>query len=142
MKKRKFNPKRRLCAPPANDPVRLAHLLALSQAVIYGGNPDHKRNPGNFGLTPSSNQRTAKSLCDDAGILTRAEAKRVLRRGVELGLVSEQQRNGWPQNVWGVAANDVAVEAMLENPDVGSYHGYPMLADDPLVEELRLRWRP
>ena len=66
----------------------------------------------------------------------------MLRRGVELGLISEQDRNGWPQNIWGVAGNGVAVEAMLENPELGTYHGYPMTSDDPLEDEVRLRWRP
>jgi hypothetical protein len=140
MQRRKFNPKRRLCAPP-NDPERQAELVTLSQRVQYGGNPDHKRNPGDFGLTPPSNPRTSKTLCDDAGIVTREEAERVLRRGVEQGLISDQERDGFPQNVWGVADNGVAVEAMLENSQLGTYHGYPMTADDPLEEEVRRRWR-
>ncbi len=141
MPRRKFNPKRRLCAPAGNDAARVADLLHLSQKVRYGGNPDHKRNPGDFDLNPPSNPRTSKTLCDDAGIVTRAEADRVLRRGVAQGLISEQERNGWPQNVWGIADNGVAVEAMLENPELGTYHGYPMTSDDPLEEEVRLRWR-
>lgn len=139
MKKRKVNAKRRLSAVPA-DTDRWATLRELSQRARYGGNPDHKRSPGDFQLTPPSNPRTAKSLCDDAGIVTRAEAERVLRRGLKLGLVSEQARNGWPQNVWGIAANGIAVEAMLDNEQQGTYHGYPMISDDPLVDEVRLRW--
>lgn len=106
MKKRKVNPKRRLRADPRGQVELLGVLSALSQRARYGGNPDHKRSPGDFGLTPPSNPRTSKSLCDDAGITTRAEAERLLRRGIELGLVSEQERGGWPQNVWAVAAND------------------------------------
>lgn len=139
MRKRKVNPKRRLRAAPEN-PGSLAELRDLSLRVRYGGNPDHKRNPGDFGLVPPSNPRSAKSLCDDAGIVTRAEAERILRRGVELGLVSEQFRNGWPQNVWGVAANGTAVEAMLDNAEQGTYHGYPMLSGDALADEVRERW--
>jgi hypothetical protein len=30
---------------------------------------------------------------------------------------------------------------MLENPAIGAYHGYPMLEDDPLAEEVLERWR-
>ena len=51
-----------------------------------------------------------------------------------------QERDGWPQNVWAMAANGVAVEAMLENPLTGRYHGYPMLESDPLADEVRERW--
>jgi hypothetical protein len=141
MSRRKFNPKRQVLPPFGNDPVRVAELLRLSQLVRYAGNPDHKRNPGDFGLTPPSNPRTTKTLCDDAGIVTRVEAERILRRGVEIGLISAQSRNGWPQNIWGVAQNGVAVEAMLENAELGTYHGYPMPSEDPLEVEVRLRWR-
>jgi hypothetical protein len=56
------------------------------------------------------------------------------------GLVSVQERNGWPQNVWAVAANGVPVEAMLENQEIGTYHGYPMLTGDPLRDEVLRRW--
>ena len=138
---RKVNTKKRMASAPG-DAARLADLINLSLRVTYGGNPDHKRNPGDFGLTPPSNPRSAKSLCDDAGIVTREEAERLLRRGVELGLVSEQLRNGWPQNIWAVAANGVAVEAMLENEVLGTYHGYPMSPDEPFVAQVRERWTP
>ena len=46
-----FNPKRRLLQPSAEDVER---LCVLAEKVVYGGNPEHKRNPGDFGLTPPS----------------------------------------------------------------------------------------
>jgi hypothetical protein len=55
--------------------------------------------------------------------------------------MSVQERYGWPQNVWAVAPNGTALEAMLENPSTGTYHGYPMQEDDPLAEEVFERWR-
>jgi hypothetical protein len=64
-----------------------------------------------------------------------------LRQGVRRGLVSIQERQGWPQNVWAVAPNSIPLEAMLENPAAGAYHGYPMLKDDPLADEVLERWR-
>jgi hypothetical protein len=85
--------------------------------------------------------RQGKSLCDAARIFSRAEALRLVKKGLERGMVSVQERNGWPQNVWAVAENDVPVEAMLENPETGSYHGYPMLPIDPLFEDVLARWR-
>jgi hypothetical protein len=45
-------------------------------------------------------------------------------------MLSVQQRNGWPQNVWAVSAAGEPFEAQLENPERGDYHGYPMAADD------------
>jgi hypothetical protein len=57
MKKRKVNPKRRLRAAAGADEARQATLRALSERALYRGNPDHKRSPGDFGLTPPSNRR-------------------------------------------------------------------------------------
>lgn len=73
--------------------------------------------------------------------MTRRDAQSLLREGAHRGLISVQERGGWPQNVWAIAANGVAVEAMLENPLTGQYHGYPMLESDPLADEVRERWR-
>ncbi|MGQ0664986.1 MAG: hypothetical protein ACT4P2_15675 [Pseudomonadota bacterium] len=141
MRKRKTpNPKRRLRVVPlsADDPRVLAELAAR---VRYGGNPEHKCNPGDFDLSPSSQPRPGKTLCDDAKVFRRVLAIELLRTGVCHGLVSVQMRNGWPQNVWAVVENGVPLEAMLENPEMGVYHGYPMLADDPLRDEVLVRWK-
>lgn len=107
----------------------------------YRGNPAHKSNPGDFGLTPPRDPRPDKSLCDEAEVFTRQEAERLLRSGLRRGLVSVQERNGWPQNVWAVANNGVALEAMLENEATGTYHGYPMTESDPLNRTVIRRWR-
>jgi hypothetical protein len=137
-KRRSANPKRRLAGRP--EASGRAALKALAARVRYGGNPDHKRNPGDFGLSPPSRPRRDKTLCDEAGVFTRAEAEALLRLGIERGLVSVQERNGWPQNVWAVSANGLPVEAMLENPETGTYHGYPMLSGDPLRDLVIERW--
>lgn len=73
-------------------------------------------------------------------MFTRKEAQRLLRHGIEKGLVSEQTRNGWPQNIWSVAQNGTALEAMLDNQTEGTYHGYPMLSDDPLAATVLELW--
>ena len=124
--------------PPAEEAIDEREQLA--EKVTYGGNPEHKRNPGDFGLQPPSIPRQGKSLCDDTEILSRHGAESLLREGIRRGLVSVQERNGWPQNVWAVTANFVALEAMLENAQTGTYHGYPMLPSDPLVEKVLERW--
>jgi hypothetical protein len=134
------NPKRRIQPIPTTSESR-ARLEDLAERVSYGGNPEHKRNPGDFGLQPPSYPRQGKSLCDEAAIFTRAEALGLLQQGVRRGLVSVQERQGWPQNVWAVAPNSIPLEAMLENPAAGAYHGYPMLEDDPLADEVLERWR-
>ncbi len=92
-------------------------------------------------MNPPSHPRQGKSLCDNADIFTQADALELVREGMRRGLVSVQERNGWPQNVWAVTDKGVPLEAMLENSDTGSYHGYPMLKNDPLADEVVDRWK-
>ena len=138
-KRRTGNPKRRLCDAPAS-PQRQQELAEIAQRATYAGNPVHKRNPGDFGLTPPSHPRLDKTLCDGAGIVERAVAQALLREGICRGLISVQERNGWPQNVWAVTDGGMPLEAALENAETGAYHGYPLLVDDPLYEVLLTRW--
>jgi hypothetical protein len=132
-----FNPKRRILLPSAED---LNRLQQLAQVVAYGGNPEHKKNPGDFGLTPPSYPRRGKSLCDVAAIFTRAEARRLLQEGLRKGLVSDRHDGPWPKNIWAVTPQGVPLEAQLENPESGIYHGYPMPESDPLASEVKRRW--
>lgn len=138
MKKRhNFNPKRRLHAAPGTPEERRA-LRELAERVRYGGNPEHKRAPGDFGLAPPSLPRQGKTLCDDARILQRLAAIALLKEGLERGLISVQARNGWPQNVWAVTADGCPLEAEREGD--GVYHGYPMPEADPSREAVLARW--
>ena len=131
----KFNPKRRIRADA--DPDELA---VLAERVKYTGSPYHKRNPGDFGLSPPSQPRPDKTLCDMAGITTVRESLRLLRRGVSKGLISERTRGGFPQNIWSVTEDGIPLEAQLENMEQGAYHGYPMPSSDDFREQILRRW--
>lgn len=135
--RRSFNPKRRMRSSEdlALQREAFAHLASN---VHYGGNPEHKRNPGDFGLTPLSSLRPGKTLCDQVDIFSRAEALKLLRAGLKRGLVSVQERDGWPQNVWAVSDTGQPLEGQLEAPSV--YHGYPLAENDPFREEVLTRW--
>lgn len=133
----KFNTKRRI-APEGH--VAQQALDQMAARVVYGGNPEHKRNPGDFGLTPPADPRPGKSLCDVAGIFKRAEALQHLQEGLRKGLVSDRQESGWPKNIWSVTPSGIPLEAQLENPVQGSYHGYPMPASDPFATAVLQRW--
>jgi len=132
-----FNPKRRIrTAAPDDD------LADLTKRVKYTGSPYHKRNPGDFGLSPPSQPRPHKTLCDDmTDITTVKESLRLLRRGVSKGLISEQTRGGFPQNVWAVTEDGVPLEAQLTNREKGVYHGYPMPSTDNFRDEVLRHWR-
>ncbi|QDG54898.1 hypothetical protein FIV42_15430 [Persicimonas caeni] len=105
----------------------------------YAGNPVHKRNPGDFGLTPPAAPSPDKTLCDGAEIFEKARAQELLSEGIRRGLVSAQQRGKFPQNVWAVTATGIPLEAQLENHVKGTYHGYPLASNDPLREKV-LEW--
>ncbi len=62
----------------------------LADTVRYGGNPEHKRNPGDFGLTPPAAPRRGKSLGDEAVRFRRADALALLRQGLMAGLVDQR----------------------------------------------------
>jgi hypothetical protein len=132
-----FNPKRRL--QNADDTAK-PRLDDLARRVSYGGNPEHKRNPGDFGLSPPSDPRQAKSLCDVAKIFNREDALGLLRQGITRGLISDREEQGWPKNVWSVTSDGIPLEAQLENSQTGRYHGYPMPESDPLASEVIQRW--
>lgn len=95
----RFNPKRQI-----DQEVSSVVLESLSERLTYGGNPEHKRNPGDFGLAPPASPRPDKSLCDEINVFTRREAVDLLREGVRRSLISKQQVRGLPQNIWAVTA--------------------------------------
>jgi hypothetical protein len=137
MRKRKgHNPKRRI-----KQDLDPGYLKALAKSVSYAGNPEHKINPGDFGLTPPSLPQADKTKCDIVEVFLRKEAIRLLKDGVRKGLISEQVRNGYPQNIWAVTEDGWPMEAQLENPQKGTYHGYPMTQADPFHEEVLAKWK-
>lgn len=132
----RFNPKRKLVRSLPQD--ERARLIA---AVGYGGNPEHKADPGDFGLVPPAAPRPDKTLCDAIRVHGRDEALALLRRGIERGLVSERRSGAFPQNIWSVTEQGAPIEAELENALTGVYHGYPLPETDPFREVVLQAWR-
>jgi hypothetical protein len=130
-----FNPKRAMAAVRDDGQLKL-----LAARIGYGGNPEHKRRPGSFGLTPPSDPRPHKSLCDATGVFRREDAIAILRDGVLRGLVSSSERDGFPRNIWSVTPDGTPVEAQLENAELGTYHAYPMPEADPFRAVVQARW--
>lgn len=121
------------------DSVDHARLLEIAQSVCYTGNPVHKKNPGDYNLSPPSNPLPHKSLCDKTGVFTKSTALKILRESVIRGLISDQMRGGFPAIIWGVA-NGIAVEARLDNEQLGTYHAYPMQEGDPFSTHIVNLW--
>ena len=134
----KFNPKRRFASSLPSTQA----LTTLAASIRYGGKPDHKRNPGDFGLTPPALPRDDKSLCDSVKIFKRAEALKLLRKGVLLGMISEWNGiGGLPKNIWSMTEDGTPLEAQLENPGNGTYHGYPLEVNDDFREIVVAKWK-
>ena len=119
------------------DPGELA---ALARRVRYTGNPEHKSDPGDFHLNPQIRPRPNKPLCNEVGINRVKTALSLLREGVRKGMISEQQRGEFPQNIWCVSHDGFPLEAQLENQAQGAYHGYPVPRTDPMRKEILERW--
>ena len=139
----KFNPKRKIISISSLD---CSYLEWLCSNVRYGGNPQHKRSPGDFKLTPPSEPRAAKSLCDEALVFKIAEALHFMHLGIKKGFISERRsEKGFPQNIWSVKelpdGRKIPLEAQLENPQTGTYHGYPLQPSDPMYELILEKWR-
>ena len=126
-----FNSKRMILPFGDWDPEHGERYVAEAR---YGGNPEHKMRPNDYGLTPPCNPRPGKTICDEFRDFPRADAVALLHQGFNRGMVSVQVRNGWPQNVWAVSDKGEAFEAQLENKSTGAYHGYPM----PEADDFRL----
>ena len=121
----------------ANNPERGQTIL--ERLPRYVGDPQHKKNPGDFGLTPPAAPRAQKTLCDSVGIFSQDVAQNLLCDGLRKGLFSAQCRDGWPRNIWAVSENRVALEARLDTAH-GTYHGFPMISSDPLYGEILSFW--
>lgn len=113
---------------------------ALRSVVTYEGSPHHKRNPGNFGLTPPAAPRLDKTLCDEARVFDRAVANQLLANAIERGLVSEAIADGFPKQLWAIDDAGQVFEAMYGGSVRGVYHGYPIRRTDPLFEEISKLW--
>ena len=135
--RRGYNPKRKIAGIGTYADQDLAQF---ARAARYGGNPEHKKSPGAYNLTPPTSPRPGKTLCDAERPLLKGEAKGLLDAGFDRGLVSVQTVGGWPQNVWAVDEEGRVFEAQLENRETGTYHGYPMPTDDSFRNEVLREW--
>lgn len=139
MKRRtnRYNPKRKL-QPPEYWSER--ERKRRSKEASYGGNPEHKSSPGDYGLSPPCSPRPGKTLCDKGREFPKERAEQLLRAGLERGMISRQVNGSWPQNVWAISQDGEVFEGQLENRAIGAYHGYPMPEDDDFRTTVIEEW--
>ncbi len=113
----------------------------MTANAVYQGSPLHKRNPGDFGLTPPASPRPQKTLCDEAGIARKADAAALFKSAIEAGLVSEDDTGeGFPKQFWVVDGAGRVFELMYGGSHTGCYHGYPIRKSDPFFDQIRDLW--
>lgn len=132
-----YNPKRRIAAVGL---LSEDERHALSDRVIYTGNPEHKRSPADYGLSPPAQPRPGKTLCDGHRQISKDEAIDLLKQGLRKGMFSNCEPGSWPQNIWSVSTSGEIFEAQLENREQGAYHGYPVPVDDDFRRIIKDEW--
>lgn len=137
---RKFNPKRTVLSTDKYTELKET-LKRKSQWLKYEGKAEHKRNPGDFNLTPPACGRSDKSLCDWSRIFSYKDALRLLREGYAKGLVDIRENNGWPRHIWAVADGDIVLEGKPSVSGEATYHGYPLPQSDPICQEILEKWK-
>lgn len=113
----------------------------LRDRAAYEGSPYHKKNPGDFGLTPPAAPRPDKTLCDEAGVLRKEVSERLFQKAIDGGLVSETVANEqFPKQLWVVDEEGAVFEAMYGGSRTGHYHGYPIRRSDPFFQKITKAW--
>jgi hypothetical protein len=81
----------------------------------------------------------AAQVCGGLLLIKRAEALDLLREGCRKGLIDRNLEDGWPKRIWAVHQG-VVLEAQHDKSPPGSYHGYPLQADDNFKRYVLNRW--
>jgi hypothetical protein len=137
VKRQGNNPKRRIAAVTSLDEKQ---RKSLASTASYAGSGHHKRSPADYGLE-RTNPRPTKSLCDFAKVVSLKEARKLLTKGIELGMVSDFRYGRFPKFVWSVGAEDEVYEAKTSANSSGAYHGYPLEAEDDFRKHVLSEWK-
>ena len=135
MRRQGNNPKRRIAPADHFGPEDRA---ALARKVKYVGSGHHKRSPADYGFDRTS-PRPTKSLCDVQRVITLAEARLLIERGIAHGMVSPVNEGEFPKFIWCVDDLGEVYEANIGRP--GEYHGYRLEEEDDMRGHVKWVWR-
>ena len=121
----------------AADTMNQSELERMERDARYRSSSYHRFAALCSGPESTMVFRPDKTVCD---MPASRKATDLLRLGFRRGMVSEQRRNGWPQNVWAVDADGIVYEAQLSNSGLGEYHGYPMKQGDSFAGFVGKEW--
>lgn len=122
----------------------LASREELSERVTYGAHSKHKFNPTAYKLTPYAGQDVERTYCDEHSHFGKTDSIRIptlLKRGVMLGLWSDQNNGDAPSLLWTIDQSGWIFELRITNPGQAQYHGYPVLPGDAFARHVLVRAR-
>lgn len=134
------NANRRLCATVPTTASR----AEFSSRVTYGPYSKHKFNPVAYKLTPYRGPDVERTYCDAHANFGKNDCVRIpglLKRGVMLGLWSEQNDGNVPWLLWTIDESGWIFELRITNSDQAEYHGYPVLPGDAFARHVLVRAR-
>ncbi len=116
----------------------------LSMQTTYGAYSKHKFNPSAYGLRPYAGLDVDRTYCDAHSHFGKGDFVRVpflLRRGVMLGLWSDQNSGDAPSLLWTIDDTGWIFELRITNAGQAQYHGYPILPGDAFARHVLVRAR-
>ncbi len=113
--------RRVLEAPPEAD------LPTVAARAIYDGSPYHKTMLSFAGM-PRRRSRPSASICPSELAHSQQQIEQWLRSAIEAGHTGVWDRE-FPRQVW-YREGETVYEAL--HGGGGHYHGYPLLADEPV----------
>ena len=134
------NANRRLCAIL---PATISRA-EFSSRVTYGPYSKHKFNPMAYKLTPYGGPDIERTYCDAHANFGKDDCIRIpdlLRRGVMLGLWSDQNDGNVPSMLWTIDQSGWIFELRITNSGQAQYHGYPLLPGDAFARHVLVRAR-
>jgi hypothetical protein len=118
--------------------------MELSARVTYGVYSKHKFNPTAYKLRPYAGQDEDRTYCDAHANFGKENICRIpalLKRGVMLGLWSDQENGDVPGFLWTLDESGWIFELQITNSGQAQYHGYPLLPGDAFVRHVLERAR-
>lgn len=139
VKRQGNRPDRRVIPAGSVSPEEVARLNSL---IRYTGSGLHKLHPGDYGFIPSHNPRPSKSPCDELRPVLLDEATNLVRRGLEMGMMSAYPPGSVPKYIWAVDSDRVVYEAKTKAEREVDYHGYRIGDDESEMRNYLLdQWR-
>ncbi len=112
--------------------------------MSYGPYSKHKFNPTAYNLVPYSGPDVERTYCDAHAHFGKGDFVRtpdLLKRGVMLGLWSDQIDTDVPRLLWTIDENGWIFELRITNSAQAQYHGYPVLPGDAFARHVLVRAR-